>query len=142
MWADETKSCVIQDGCSKDPRTDKPPCSASGTRRCISSVVNLERGDRAPGNSQMQLPFVCVCYPGHMGARCELPRDACIEVSELEINAFKRRMKTQVCYPATRPVEPSSVTTVSLELEQISTPVNAPVSLKGMRISNTPTVSS
>lgn len=67
MWSKETKSCVMEDGCG-----GKSACDPRGTRMCVSSVVNLP--------NSLSLPFVCLCFSGYMGPRCEKRRDACIEV--------------------------------------------------------------
>ncbi|EUB55401.1 epidermal growth factor [Echinococcus granulosus] len=67
VWSKETKSCVLEDGCGGESK-----CDPRGTRMCVSSVVNLP--------NSLSLPFVCLCFSGFMGARCEKRRDACIEV--------------------------------------------------------------
>ncbi|KAH9279922.1 hypothetical protein ECG_07974 [Echinococcus granulosus] len=66
VWSKETKSCVLEDGCGGESK-----CDPRGTRMCVSSVVNLP--------NSLSLPFVCLCFSGFMGARCEKRRDACIE---------------------------------------------------------------
>ncbi|VDM33777.1 unnamed protein product [Hydatigera taeniaeformis] len=66
VWSKETKSCILEDGCG-----GKSKCDPLGTRMCVSSVVNLP--------NSLSLPFVCLCFPGYMGPRCEKRRDACIE---------------------------------------------------------------
>ncbi|KAL5105872.1 Cadherin-related tumor suppressor [Taenia crassiceps] len=66
VWSKETKSCVLENGCS-----GKSACDPRGTRMCVSSVVNLP--------NSLSLPFVCLCFAGYMGPRCEKRRDACIE---------------------------------------------------------------
>uniref|UniRef100_A0A5K3F7E6 EGF-like domain-containing protein n=1 Tax=Mesocestoides corti TaxID=53468 RepID=A0A5K3F7E6_MESCO len=80
VWSRETRSCVFQDGCSRDPVTGSTPCSPKGTRLCISSVVNLPNAAEAGGGGAMRLPYVCSCYSGYMGPRCEQKRNACIEL--------------------------------------------------------------
>ncbi len=136
MWSKETKACVLQDGCSRDLNTGKHPCSQRGTRRCVSTMSNLAQSD---GTAQMKLPFICLCWPGFMGSRCDLPRDACIEVT-LHFFIFSARTKTQQACLAARRVVSTWEITVNPRWEKTSTRVVAAGFLKKTIISSIQTV--
>ncbi len=137
MWSKETKACVLQDGCSRDLNTGKHPCSQRGTRRCVSTMSNLAQSD---GTAQMKLPFICLCWPGFMGSRCDQPRDACIEVTLAFFFIPCSRTKIQQACLAARRVVSTWGITVSPRWEKTFTRVVAAGSLKKMIISSIPTV--